>query len=92
MHLRCCSGSLQDAGQDRENALLAARDEAAEQLKAAQDAAAAAAVQLAEVQASAKAEAERLVGEKQELDKQLKVAQVRGAPWPLLQKFVLAGH
>jgi hypothetical protein len=67
---------MQAAGQDRENALLAARDEAAEQLKAAQDAAAAAAVQLAEVQAAAKAEAERLVGERQELDKQLKVAQV----------------
>jgi uncharacterized phage infection (PIP) family protein YhgE len=67
---------LQAAGQDRENALLAARDEAAEQLKAAQDAAAAAAAQLAEVQAAAKAEAERLAGERQELDKQLKVAQV----------------
>lgn len=83
---------LQAAGQDRENALLAARDEAAEQLKAAQDAAAAAAVQLAEVQAAAKAEAERLVGEKQELDKQLKVAQVRGTHWLLQQTSVLAGH
>lgn len=57
--------------------MLAAREEAAEQLKAAQDAAAAAAAQLAEVQAAAKVEAERLAGEKQELDKQLKVAQVR---------------
>jgi hypothetical protein len=66
----------QAAGQDREKALLAAREEAAEQLRAAQEAAAAAAAQLAEVQAAAKAEAERLTNERQEMDKQLKVAQV----------------
>jgi hypothetical protein len=72
----CCTCYLQSAGQDRENALLAARDEAAQQLDAARQAATAAAAQLAEVQAAAKAEAERLTGERQELDKQLKVAQV----------------
>lgn len=76
----CCTCYLQSAGQDRENALLAARDEAAQQLEAARQAATAAAAQLAEVQAAAKAEAERLTGERQELDKQLKVAQVSIAP------------
>lgn len=66
----------QDAAQDRENALLAAREEAAKQLAAAQEAAAAAAAQLADAQAAAKAEVERLGNDKTELDKQLKVAQV----------------
>lgn len=68
---------MQAASEDRENALLAAREEAARQLQAAQEAAAAAAAQLADAQAAAKADVERLTGDKTELDKQLKVAQVR---------------
>lgn len=67
----------QAATEDRENALLAAREEAAQQLQRAQEAAAAAATQLAEAQAAAKAEAGRLAADRVELDKQLKVAQVR---------------
>jgi hypothetical protein len=66
----------QAATSDREDALVAAREEAAQQLEAAKAAAAAAAVQLEEAQAAAKAEAERLASDRLELDKQLKVAQV----------------
>jgi hypothetical protein len=53
------------------------REEAAAQLRAAQEGAAAAKALLAEAQSAAAAESERMAAEKSELDKQLKVAQVR---------------
>jgi hypothetical protein len=68
---------LQAAASDREAAVAAVREEAAAQLRAAQEGAAAAQALLAEAQAAAAAESERMASEKSELDKQLKVAQVR---------------
>lgn len=74
--LGCLVGRAQSSTEDKENALLAAREEAAQQLAAAKEAATAAAAQLEEAQAAAKAEATQLSTEKEELDKRLKVAQV----------------
>jgi RecB family endonuclease NucS len=79
--LICCwhpsQPTLQAAASDREAAVAAVREEAAAQLRAAQEAAAAAQALLAEAQSAAAAESERMAAEKSELDKQLKVAQVR---------------
>lgn len=68
---------MQAATADREQQLEAIRAEAQAQTQAAKEGAATAKALLEEAQATASAENQRVAAEKAELDRQLKVAQVR---------------